>query len=576
MAKELRFGAEARALLLAGVDQLAEAVKSTLGPKGRNVILEKITGSPVVTNDGVTIAREIHLKNQFENMGAQLVKEAAIKTNDVVGDGTTTATVLAQAIVREGMRAIDAGANPVLVKRGIDLAIGRLVEYLLIVAHPVSTEEDFSRVAAISANDDYTVGRVIAKALHTVGEGGIVTVEDSPTAGMAVDFVEGFEFDNGYLSPYLVTSPASLEAVLDDPYILLCSEKITKVQQLMPLLDKVMRNPRPLVILAENVEGTALSMLVHNHVNGIFQCVAVRAPGFGDRRLHKLEDIAALTGGAVFSKHSGFSLETMTVEHLGRARQVRVTADSTAIIGGGGSSEAVEFRLGQMRAELERATFGIDEDVLSERIGALSGKVAVIRVGAATPAELRELRHRVEDALSATRAAMAEGIVAGGGSALLHSVGALDDALDGASGGASGAAGDVTGDYAVGVSIVRQALSEPATLIASNAGYPAGDVVAATAALGADDGFDALSGQHGNMIELGIVDPLRVVRSALQNGASVAGLLLTTNTLVAEEQTPWGGSRALMTEYGSLDEGLYQPSPDSSTPQSLGLGPSVG
>src|SRR5580693_2988957 len=294
MAKELRFGAEARGLLLAGVDQLAEAVKSTLGPKGRNVILEKITGSPVVTNDGVTIAREIHLKNQFENMGAQLVKEAAIKTNDVVGDGTTTATVLAQAIVREGMRAIDAGANPVLVKRGIDLAIGRLVEYLQSVAHPVSTEEDYSRVAAISANDDYTVG-----------EGGIVTVEDSPAAGMAVDFVEGFEFDNGYLSPYLVTSPASLEAVLDDPYILLCSEKITKVQQLMPLLDKVMRAPRPLVIIAENVEGTALSMLVHNHVNGIFQCVAVRAPGFGDRRLHKLEDIAALTGGAVFSRQSG-------------------------------------------------------------------------------------------------------------------------------------------------------------------------------------------------------------------------------------------------------------------------------
>src|SRR6202042_1629623 len=419
MAKELRFGADARSLLLAGVDKLAEAVKSTLGPKGRNVILEKITGSPVVTNDGVTIAREIHLKNQFENMGAQLVKEAAIKTNDVVGDGTTTATVLAQAIVREGMRAIDAGANPVLVKRGIDLAIGRLVEYLQSVAHPVSTEEDFSRVAAISANDDYTVGRVLAKALHTVGEGGIVTVEDSPAAGMAVDFVEGFEFDNGYLSPYLVTSPASLEAVLDDPYILLCSEKITKVQQLMPLLDKVMRAPRPLVIIAETVEGTALSMLVHNHVNGIFQCVAVRAPGFGDRRLHKLEDIASLTGGAVLSKHPGFTLETMTVAQLGRASQVRVTADNTTIIGGGGSREAVEFRLAQMRSELERATFGIDEDVLNERIGALSGRVAVISVGAPTSAELKELQHRVEDALSATRAAMAGGILAGGGAGLL-------------------------------------------------------------------------------------------------------------------------------------------------------------
>jgi chaperonin GroEL len=568
MAKELRFGAEARGLLLAGVDQLAEAVKSTLGPKGRNVILEKITGSPVVTNDGVTIAREIHLKNQFENMGAQLVKEAAIKTNDVVGDGTTTATVLAQAIVREGMRAIGDGANPVLVKRGIDLAVGRLTGYLQGVAHPVSTEEDYRRVAAISANDDDRVGAVIARALHTVGDGGVVTIEDAAVPGMGVDFTEGFQFDNGYLSPYLVTSPASLEAVVDDPYILLCSEKITKVQQLMPLLDKVMRAPRPLIIIAENVEGTALSMIVHNHVNGIFQCVAVRAPGFGDRRLHKLEDIAALTGGAVYSRHAGFTLETMTVEQLGRARQVRVTADDTTIIGGGGPAEAVEFRLGQLRAELERATFGVDEDVLTERIGALSGKVAVIRVGAPTSAELKELRHRVEDALSATRAAMAEGIVAGGGAALLHATGALASAVAGVS--------DVTGDYAIGVGIVRRALSEPATLIAANAGYSASEVVAASARMGPDDGFDALSGQHGNMIEMGIVDPLRVVRSALENGASAAGLLLTTNTLIAEEQTPWGGSPALMTEYGSLDEGLHQPSPDSSTPQSLGLGPSVG
>ena len=563
MAKELRFGAEARGLLLAGVDQLAEAVKSTLGPKGRNVILEKITGSPVVTNDGVTIAREIHLKNQFENMGAQLVKEAAIKTNDIVGDGTTTATVLAQAIIREGMQAIGDGANPVLVKRGIDLAVGRLVEYLQGVAHPIDTESDYARVAAISANDDDTVGAVIANALYTVGDGGIVTVEDAPVPGMSVDFVEGFEFDNGYLSPYMVTRPASLEAIVDDPYILLCSEKITKVQQLMPLLDRIMRAPRPLVIIAENVEGTALSMLVHNHVNGIFQCVAVRAPGFGDRRLHKLEDIAALTGGAVYSKHSGFTLETMTAEQLGRARQVRVTADLTTIIGGGGSAEAVAFRLDQLRAELGRATFGVDEDVLTERIGALSGKVAVIRVGAATPAELKELRHRVEDALSATRAAMAEGIVAGGGATLLHAVGALDDL-------------SVSGDYAIGAGIVRRALSEPAYLIAANAGYAAADVVAQTVGMGPDDGFDALEGRHGNMIEMGIIDPLRVVRSALQNGASVAGLLLTTNTLVAEEQTSWGGSPALMTEFGSLDEGLRQPSPDSSMPQSLGYGPSVG
>src|SRR5580698_1987868 len=403
MAKELRFGEDARSLLLAGVDKLAEAVKSTLGPKGRNVILEKITGSPVVTNDGVTIAREIHLKNQFENLGAQLVKEAAIKTNDIVGDGTTTATVIAQAIVGEGMRAIAGGANPVLVKRGIDLAVGELVGRLQSVAHPVVTEEDYARVAAISAHDDDTVGAVIARALYTVGDGGIVTVEESRAAGMALDFVEGFEFDNGYMSPYMVTNPASLEAIVDDPYILLCSEKITKVQQLMPVLDKIMRAPRPLVIVAETVEGTALSMLVHNHVNGVFQCVAVRAPGFGDRRLHKLEDIATLTGGAVYSRHSGFTLETMTLDQLGRARQVLVNADSTAIIGGGGWAEAVEFRLAQLRAELERATFGVDEDVLTDRIGSLSGKVAVIRVGAPTSAELKELRHRVEDAPAARR-----------------------------------------------------------------------------------------------------------------------------------------------------------------------------
>jgi chaperonin GroEL len=563
VAKELRFDQEARDLLRAGVDKLADAVKSTLGPKGRNVIIEKITGSPVVTNDGVTIAREVHLKNQFENMGAQLVKEAAIKTNDIVGDGTTTATVIAQAIVREGMKAIGGGGNPVLVKRGIDLAVGRLVEHLESVAHPVASENDFARVAAISANDDETVGRVIAKAIHTVGEHGIVTVEESALHGLSVDFVEGFEFDNGYLSPYLVTDPARLEAIIDDPYILMSTEKITHVQQLMPLLDKIMRNRRPLVIIAENVEGSALSMLVHNHVNQVFQAVAIRAPGFGDRRIRKLEDIATITGGTVLSKTSSFSLETMTLEHLGRAEQVRVTDSSTAIVGGAGSAEAVAFRVAQMRAEMARAQYGIDGDVLAERIGALTGKIAVIRVGAPTPAELKELQHRVEDALSATRAAMAEGIVAGGGAALVHAEKALDSL-------------EVTGDYAIGVDIVRRSLTEPTFLIASNAGYHGQEVVARVQALGVDEGFDALDDRYGNMIEMGIIDPLRVARSALQNGASVAGLLLTTNSLIAEEQTPWGGSASLMTEFGPLDEGLKQPSPDSSTPQSLGLGPAVG
>ncbi|GAA1664317.1 chaperonin GroEL [Fodinicola feengrottensis] len=563
MAKELRFGSEARDLLLAGVDKLADAVKSTLGPKGRNVIIEKITGSPVVTNDGVTIAREIHLKNQFENMGAQLVKEAAIKTNDVVGDGTTTATVIAQAIIREGMKAITIGANPVLVKRGVDIAVGQLVAHLEKVAHSITEEHEYARVAAISANDDDAVGAIIAQALHTVGEDGIVTIEESPRIGMSVDYVEGFEFDNGYLSPYLVTDPGRLEAIVDDPYILMCSEKVTKVQELMPVLDKIMRAPRPLVLIAETVEGTALSMLVHNHVNGNFQAVAIRAPGFGDRRLHKLEDLAAIVGGKVLSRQSGFSMETMTLEHLGRARQVRVDSNSTTIIGGAGSAEDVEFRVNQLRAELERAQFGIDEDVLTERIGALTGKVGVIRVGAATPAELKELQHRVEDALSATRAAMAEGIVAGGGATLLHAEKVL-------------AEHGLKGDHAIGADIVRRALSEPAFLIASNAGLPAADIVAHTRGLGDDEGFDALHETYGNLIEMGVIDPLRVCRSALQNGASVAGLLLTTNTLIAEEQTPWGGSAALMTEFGPLDEGLHQPSPDASTPQSLGLGPSVG
>jgi len=517
----------------------------------------------VVTNDGVTIAREIYLNDPFENMGAQLVNEAAIKTNDIVGDGTTTATVIAQAIIREGMRAIGEGGNPVLVKRGIDMAIGALVTHLHSVAHPVVTQADFARVAAISANNDTTVGAVLAEALHRVGDSGIVTVEESVDHGMSVEFIEGFEYDNGYLSPYLVSHPASLEAILDEPYILLCSEMITKVQELIPILDKVMRAPRPLVVIAETVEGSALTMLVHNHVNGVFQAVATRAPGFGDRRLRKLEDNATITGGQVYSRHSGFSLENMTLDQLGRARQVRVTAHRTAIIDGAGSPEQVEFRIAQLRAELERASFGTGEDVLTERIGSLSGKVAVIKVGAPPNAELGELQHRVEDALSATRAAMAEGIVAGGGAALVHASQVLDRL-------------QVTNDYAVGVEIVRRALTEPTYLIATNAGYPGHEVVTRVAEMGVDGGFDALEGRYGDMVEMGIIDPLRVCRSALQNGASVAGLPLTTNTLVAEEQTPWGGRRALMTEFGALDEGLHQPSPDSSTPQSLGLGPSVG
>jgi chaperonin GroEL len=562
MAKELRFGADARRALQAGVDQLAEAVKSTLGPKGRNVILEKITGTPEVTNDGVTIAREIYLRDQFENMGAQVLKEAAVKTNDVVGDGTTTSTVLAQAIVREGLKAIGQGGNPVLVKRGIDAAVARVVTHLAQVAHPVDDVESLSRVAAISANDDDAIGRVVAETLHTVGDDGVITVDDGPMLGLHVNFVEDFEFDNGYVSPYLVTDPGSMLAVLDDPYILFSAEKITDVRSLMPVLERIMRDPRPLVIVAEKVEGSALQMLVHNHVNGHLKVTAIQAPGFGEKRVHLLEDMAALCGGKVHSKASAFSLEQMGAEHLGRATQVRATSEQTAIIGGLGDPTARETRVLQLRAELDRATIGTDEDWFSERIARLSGKAAILQVGAPTNAELKEVRHRVDDSLQATRAAMAEGIVAGGGAALLHAEAALSD-LDA-----------LTGDGRIGAEIVRAALSEPANLIASNAGFEGSDVVKQVRDLGVDEGFDALEGRFGNMVEMGIIDPLRVVRSALQNGASVAGLILTTNSLVAEEQTPW--NKSLMTEFGQLDEGLPQPAPDSSTPQSMGLGPSVG
>lgn len=561
MAKELRFGEEARRLLQAGVDQLSEAVKSTLGPKGRNVILEKLTGTPEVTNDGVTIAREIFLRDPFENMGAQILKEAAIRTNDIVGDGTTTATVIAQAMVREGMKAIGSGGNPVLVKRGIDVGVAAIVERLAQVAHPVSSEEELARVAAIAANDDELIGRIVARTLRAVGDDGVITVEDGPALGLSVDFVEDFEFDNGYVSPYLVTDPGSMMAILDDAYVLFSAEKITDVRSLMPMLERIMRDPRPLVIIAEKVEGTALQMLVHNHVNGHIKCTAIQAPGFGDKRVHMLEDMAALCGGKVYSKASSFSLEQIGIEHLGRAAQVRATNEHTAIIGGGGSPEALQARLAQLRAEMARASIGTDEDWLSDRIARLSGKAAIITVGSPTNAELKEVRHRVDDSLQATRAAMAEGIVAGGGAALLHAESALD-------------ALEVSGDYRIGVEIVRASLTEPVFLIASNAGYQGHEVVKQVSDLGVDEGFDALEGRYGNMLEMGIIDPLRVVRSALQNGASVAGLILTTNSLVAEEQTPW--NKALMTEFGPLDEGIPQPSPDSSTPQSLGLGPQIG
>jgi chaperonin GroEL len=561
MAKELKFGQEARDLLKAGVDQLAEAVKSTLGPKGRNVVLEKITGTPEVTNDGVTIAREIFLRNPFENMGAQILKEAAIKTNDTVGDGTTTATVMAQAIVREGMKAIQAGGNPVLVKRGIDIAVGAVVEHLSSVAHPVDSLEHLSRVAAISANDDEAIGAIVARTLHTVGDDGVISVDDGPVLGLSVNFVEDFEFDNGYVSPYLVTDPGSMMAVLDDPYILLSAEKITDVRSLMPVLEKIMRDPRPLVIVAEKVEGTALQMLVHNHINGHLKVTAIQAPGFGEKRVHMLEDIAALCGGqgALQGVVVRAGPDDRRAPRPGPAgpRHQRAHRDHRRRA----PREQVEVRLSQLRAEMHRASIGTDEDWLNDRIARLSGKAAIISVGAPTNAELKEIRpprRRLAAGHPGRDGRGDRGRRRRGAAARRDRARRLD----------------VSGDYRIGVEIVRAALTEPVHLIASNAGYDGADVVKQVSALGVDEGFDALEGRFGDMVELGVIDPLRVVRSALQNGASVAGLILTTNSLVAEEQTPW--NKALMTEFGPLDEGIPQPSPDSSTPQSLGLGPSMG
>ncbi|MDQ1502875.1 MAG: chaperonin GroEL, partial [Actinomycetota bacterium] len=460
MAKELRFNHEARRRLEAGVNKLADTVKVTLGPKGRNVVLEKLTGTPTITNDGVTIAREIHLRDPFENMGAQLVKEVATKTNDIAGDGTTTATVLAQAMIQAGMRAIEQGANPIFLKRGIERAVARVVPRLNTMAQTISGRAEMAHVASISANDDGDIGDVIAEALDAVGPEGIITVEESPTYGMEVEFTEGYKFANGFVSPYMVTDESRMEAVFDDPYILFTCEKITTAGELMPLLDKIMRAPRPLVIMAETVEGSALGMLVSNHVHGNFKSVAVRAPGFGHRRIAELQDVAAFTNGRVVTQDAGLTLENVLPEHLGRARRVVVTRDSTTILDGAGSAETIGNRLAQIRTELERATNPRDQDKLSERLASLAGRVAVITVGAATPAELKEKQHRVEDALSATRAAMEEGIVAGGGTALLHAEDVVEELID-----------ELDGDYAAGAQVVYSALSAPLYWIARNAGH---------------------------------------------------------------------------------------------------------
>ncbi|WP_306192385.1 MULTISPECIES: chaperonin GroEL [unclassified Streptomyces] len=546
MAKDLRFNVEARRLLEAGVNALADAVKVTLGPKGRNAVIERLTGPPTITNDGVTIAREIQLRDPFANMGAQLVKEVANKTNGVAGDGTTTATVLAQALVHEGLRAVDAGANPMLLKTGINKAVAAVIGALREHTRQVTDQTDLAHVATLSANNDPEIGETIAAAMARVGRNGVVTVEESPSFGLDVSFVDGVEFDHGYLSPYMVTDKDRMETVFDNPYILLTNEKISAVQTLMPLLEQVTRTGSPLVILAETVEGPALGMLVTNNVHDTFKSVVVRAPGFGHRRVAELEDLAAFTGGRVVTGDAGLSLEGVRLEHLGRCRKITVTESSTTLVGGAGSDEAVTTRIEQIKRELERAENEHDQDHLQLRIARLSGSVAVIHVGAATGVELKEMQHRVEDSLSATRAAIEEGIVAGGGTALAQCALVLTGL-------------DVEGDAAAGRDIVRHALGEPLRWIAINAGYDGREVLDRVVSQPAGYGFDALTGQFGDMFDLGVVDPLKVTRSALQSAASIAALLLTTETLVVEEIIQNPGA-VVAPGFGDLAEGLVRPS----------------
>ena len=524
MAKILKFNEDARRGLESGVNKLADAVKVTLGPKGRNVVLDKKFGAPTITNDGVSIAREVELEDQFENMGAQLVKEVATKTNDIAGDGTTTATVLAQALVREGLRNVAAGANPMGVKKGMEKAVAAAVENLAGQSVQVDDSKDkIAQVASISAADT-SIGETIANAIDKVGKDGVVTVEESNTFGMDLDFVEGMQFDKGYLSPYFVTDAERQEAVLDDPYILLNQGKISNVQDLLPVLEKVMQSGKPLLIIAEDIEGEALATLVVNKIRGTFNSVSVKAPGFGERRKAMLQDMAILTGGQVIAEEVGLKLDSADMSLLGSARKVVVTKDDTTIVEGAGSTADVEGRVAQIKAEIENTDSDWDREKLQERLAKLAGGVAVVQVGAATEVELKEKKHRIEDALSATRAAIEEGIVAGGGTALLRSRSAVADLL-----------GSLEGDEATGARIIHAALEAPAKLIASNAGHEGAVVVQRVEAESGSTGFNAATGEMVDLIDAGVIDPVKVTRAALQNAASIAGLLLTTEALVADK-----------------------------------------
>jgi chaperonin GroEL len=521
MPKILEFDEDARRHLERGVDRLADAVKVTLGPRGRNVVIDKKWGAPTITNDGVTVAKEVELENPYENLGAQLAKEVATKTNDVAGDGTTTATVLAQAMVHLGLRSVAAGANPMDLKRGIDAAAAEVSDRLLKSAREVTEQGEIANVATISAQDP-KIGDLIAEAFSKVGKDGVITVEESPTLGLSLEFTEGLQFDKGYISPYFITDQDRLEAVLEDAYVLVNQAKISSMADFLPILEKVAQTKKPLLVIAEDVEAEALATIVVNKIRGLLNIAAVKAPGFGDRRKAMLADIATLTGATVVSEELGIKLESVGLEALGSARRIVVTKDDTTIIDGAGDSTAIEERIRQIRTEIEATDSDWDREKLQERLAKLSGGVCVLRAGAATEVELKEKKHRLEDAISATRAAIEEGIIAGGGSALVHVALELDDL-------------GRTGDVATGVSVVRKALSEPARWIAMNAGQEGSVVVAKVRDLPAGHGYNAATDEYGDLIAQGVIDPVKVTRSAVQNAASIAGMLLTTETLVVEK-----------------------------------------
>ena len=523
-AKNLRFNEDARRGLEAGVNKLADVVKVTLGPRGRNVVLEKKWGAPTITNDGVTIAKEVELEDPWENMGAQLAKEVATKTNDVAGDGTTTATVLAQAMVREGLRNVAAGANPMGLKRGIEQAVARVVQSIESLSRDIETSEEIAHVASISANNDSSIGSTIAEAMEKVGKDGVITVEEGQTFGLELEFTEGMQFDKGYISPYFITDPERQEAVLDNPYVLIANQKISSVNDLLPVLEKIMQSGKSVLVVSEDLEGEALATLVVNKIRGTFASAAVKAPGFGERRKAMLQDIAILTGGTVISEEVGLKLENISLDMLGRCRKVVISKDDTTIVDGSGSDVDVRARIAQIEREIESTDSDWDREKLQERLAKLSGGVVVIKVGAATEVELKEKKHRIEDAVSATRAAVEEGVVPGGGVALLRAQTAIDELAD------------ASADERTGRSLVRRAIEEPLRQIAFNAGFEGGVVVERVRHADTNVGFNAASGDYEDLMASGIIDPAKVTRSTLQNAASIAGLLLTTEALIAEEK----------------------------------------